>query len=406
MKMFIHGLMISFGLLLSCNPEPPEPFLPVSKPCVFGCDTSKFEIMWQRPIRPDTVQSASKYPLLVENDKVLFSEFLFREGDDTLKMYNSKTGQKLWEWFDYFDKGGNGLGKTCFYKNGRIYCNSGSRVYCIDANSGKTIWRTKLDFPRITGNPRMTLIGDYLYHFENKPREVWNEYSTLRRKNINSTSEDWEVVFTQNETPDGFTPDLERPIEWIKPNGDTVLLFQCRYIQRLTTQSRVDFIAYNRSKRAIEFRLDNIEGSRGAGSVKPHAILNNKCYFFGIRTLYCIDLENQKLLWFKQFPQIENFIGDFPLVFHEGKVIVKPEDKTLYILDPNTGAELLRNSSHGFNSYSFALYNNLVHYTGFDDTGGKFMPSTLPMVKSYGRKARLINFLINLMVTVGFQVLL
>ncbi len=373
-------------LLASCHTEPIDmPSIPDK--CITNCDTSRFEIIWQRQINNDTTQSASMYPLLIENDKVLFSEFLFGEGDDTLKMYNSKTGQKLWEWADYFDKGGNSLARTCFFKNNMIFCNSGSRVYCIDARSGKTIWRTKLDYPRITGSPRMTLIGDYLYHFENKPREVWNEYSTLRRKNINSTSEDWEVVYTQNESPDGFAPNLELPIEWIKPNGDTVLLFQCRYIQRQTVQNRIDFIAYNRSKKTLEFRLDNIEAPYGSGSLKPHAVYNNKCYFFGKNTVYAIDLVAQKIIWTKKFLQVENFIGDFPIVFHDAKVIVKPEDKTLYILDPNTGIELLRNSNHGFNSLSFALHNNLVHYTGFDDNGGKiyaFNPSDGKVVWAEG----------------------
>ncbi len=365
-------MIISAGLFQSCHQEPDSLTPSVLKPCVFDCDTSKFDIIWQHPISKDTAQNASMFPLLFNGQKVLFSKTEILEGDDTLKMYDAKTGTKLWEWSDYYvNNRANQLSKIVFKKDGKIFCNSWRQVFCIDENTGKTIWRTRIEDKTLDGHPRMTLIGDYLYHIESKPKDLWNESSTLIRKHINNSSNNWESVFTQKETPDGFAPRIELPIEWIKPNGDTVLLFQCRYIQRQTTQNRIDFIAFNRTKKALEFRLDNIEYPYGVGSLKPHAVYNNNCYFFGINTVYAIDLITQKIIWTKKFPQVENFSYEFPSFLVGDKLLIKPESRFLYLLDPNTGAELSRIGGHGSNSRTFALYNNLIHYSGFDSDGDK-----------------------------------
>ncbi|NJO92708.1 MAG: PQQ-binding-like beta-propeller repeat protein [Chloroflexia bacterium] len=319
--------------------------------------------MWQRPINVDTITTAfSIIPLLIDNNKVLFSKSLLGDGEDTLRMYNSKTGALLWEWSDYIIKDGfNLMQEKTFYKNGQIFCNTGSQVYCIDANSGRTVWRTKLDYPTITGSPRMTLIGDYLYHFENKPFQVWNLYSTLRRKNIYHG--DWEPVFTINETEDHYCPDLELPSLWMNPNGDSVLVFQSRYVQRTTVQTRSDLIIYNLSKKKIEFRLDNIDKD-GAAGVKPPAIIGNNCYFYGVWSLFCIDLVGKKLAWTKQYaqPKGENFADPFPALVINNKLLVKPDNGALYQLNPETGEQLNYTTGLGPGATFPAEYKGLLYY--------------------------------------------
>jgi outer membrane protein assembly factor BamB len=358
--------MINFILCLvgwvGCHQDPIE--LPKeSTPCIANCDTSILKIVWQKPLNKDTLTEAfSIIPVLIDNQKVLFSKSLLGEGDDTLKMCNAKTGENLWEWSDYLIKDGlNSLSEKTIYKNGMIYCNTNTQIYCIDANSGKTIWRTKLDYPTITGNPRITLIGDYLYHFENKPFEVWNQYSTLRRKNIHYG--DWESIFTINETNDHFCPALELPSLWMNPNGDSILVFQSRYIQRTTVQGRIDLIIYNLSQKKVEFRLDNIDKDGNAG-IKPPAIIGNKCYFYGAWSLYCIDLLGKKLSWTKRFaqPKGENFADLFPLIEKNGKLLVKPDNGSLYLLNPESGEQLAYTTDLGSGASFPTEYKGLYHY--------------------------------------------
>jgi outer membrane protein assembly factor BamB len=360
MKMLISIFLI-FGLI-GCQQDPlilpPQPIN-----CVSNCDTSILKIIWQKPLNADTISEAfSIIPLLIDNQKILFSKTLLDEGDDTLRMYDAKTGNKLWEWCDYFTKDGlNRLSEQTFYKDGRIFCNLNTQVYCIDANGGKTIWRTKLDYPTMTGNPRMTLIGDYLYHFENKPFEVWNTYSTLRRKNIYYG--DWEPVFTIKETDDHFCPSLELPSLWMNPNGDSVLVFQSRYIQRTTVQGRIDLIIYNLSQKKVEFRLDNIDKDGNAG-IKPPAVIGNKCYFYGAWSLYCIDLLEKKLAWTKRFaqPKGENFANLFPLMLVNNKLLAKPDNGSLYMLNSETGDQLSYTTDLGPGASFPTEYNGLLYY--------------------------------------------
>jgi outer membrane protein assembly factor BamB len=363
MKMLISILFI-LGLL-SCHQDPIElPTAPTN--CVYNCDTSILKIVWQKPMNPDTLSTAfSIIPLLIDNQKVLFSKSLLDEGDDTLRMYDAKSGNKLWEWCDYFTKDGlNRLSEQTFYREGRIFCNLNTQVYCIDANTGKTIWRTKLDYPTITGNPRMTLIGDYLYHFENKPFEVWNQYSTLRRKNIYYG--DWESVFTINETDDHYCPSLELPSLWMNPKGDSVLVFQCRYIQRSTVQSRSDLMIYNLSQKKVEFRIDNIDKD-GDGGIKPPAIIGNRCYYYGVWSLFCIDLMEKKLVWTKRFaqPKGENFANLFPAMVFDNKLLVKPDNGSLYLLNPETGDQLNYTTDLGPGASFPTEYKGLLYYGAF-----------------------------------------
>lgn len=193
---------------MGCNKR--EPVIPIpTNPCLFNaCDTSKLELVWQKPISVDTSSKMSIHPIYI-NNSIIFSRSTFEEGIDTLKMFESKTGALIWQWADYLQGRKPSISFTDrveFLQNSKLLFTTWQDVYCVDASSGKSIWRSKLESGN--GHPRISSISDYVYHSRTSGVSSTVEKSHLVRANINIGN--WDTIYTQAKT-EGFEPRIEPP---------------------------------------------------------------------------------------------------------------------------------------------------------------------------------------------------
>jgi outer membrane protein assembly factor BamB len=89
----------------------------------------------------------------------------------------------------------------------------------------------------------------------------------------------------------------------------------------------------------------------------------NNIYFLCINSLFCINKNNGTILWQKNFDKNgETFTSCSPFVA-ENILLVKPDDRTLYALDPNTGNQIWLDTDNGSGAGEMVYHKGLVYYT-------------------------------------------
>jgi outer membrane protein assembly factor BamB len=360
MILLIFSIFVSI-LLTNCIKDPI--ILPVPSPiCLFNlCDTSKLEIVWEKPISSDTAEWASMSPLLYNNEAI-FSIFTFLERRDTIKYYDKKTGKLNKTWADYFPNRVQSMtNQETFLKKEKLLFTSWNDVYCVSAESGKTLWRTQ----STNGHPFISVAGDHVYHVFEEDKGGDRIASHLIRKNINSNTLRWDTIHTQK-TIDNFEPNHELPTLWLSPQRDSILLFQIRYVnfKEIEKGSKIDLVAYNLNTKKEYFRFENADIYKGGSTTKPF-VLNNKVYFPLTISLACYDLIEKKKLWEKDFGSGGHFLRENSFLYVENKFFVKPFNEKLYQLDPNTGAEIWvgNNYGSGLGGSGIVYHNGILYYT-------------------------------------------
>ena len=355
----MNFIFISICLLTGCHKR--EPVIPIpTNPCLFNaCDTSKLEIVWQKPISMDTLgQVFSIYPFYFNNN-VLFSRSTFEEAIDTLKMLDSKTGSIKWQWADYLIGRKPSFTKHIkFLQNTKFLFTTWKDVYCVDALNGKTVWRSQLESGE--GHPRISGINDYVYHNRILKTNPITEKSYLVRANINVGK--WDTIYTQS-IIEGFEPDIEPPsVSWTNNKGDEIVFFQIRYWNFSASKGRIDWVALNLKTKKEEFRHNDIDKWQ-LGTVHNAVMLDDKIYFLGVISVFCVNKNDGKILWEKVFDiNTETFTSSPPFIA-EGKLFVKPNNRTLYALDPDTGNQIWVDKDNGSGCRGMIYHDGLLYYT-------------------------------------------
>ena len=357
---FCFSLFMGIGCDKNDYPTP----APVPYPCLYGaCDTSKLNLIWQRPLNSDTSDRSSQMPVIFK-DYVVFTGGL---ADETMSMLDAKTGNQIWDWKDYLIKdnnntlSGNGANsKGILLKNDNLLLNTGNEIYCVNANNGQTVWTNEV--PSRTGHPHFTIIGDDVYHIHEKIVNKSYISSTLVKRNINNGT--WLSVFKQDSIGK-YESSLEMPTLWTAANGHDILIFQARFINFSDLSGkadRVDVVAYDTKDQQEYFRFENID-NYNHGSTKLPFVLNDKAYIALQQKVVCIDMLTKSILWQKDFGSGGNFSSGQPFMFVENKFFVKPDDRRLYQLDPNTGAEIWVDRDNGSGCSDMVYHNGLLYYT-------------------------------------------
>ena len=358
----MNVIFISIFLLTGCHKR--EPVIPIpTNPCLFNvCDTSKLEIVWQKPISKDTSELISINPFYFNNN-VLFSRSTFEEAIDTLKMLDSKTGTLKWQWADYLIGRKPSFTKHIkFLQNTKFLFTTWKDVYCVDAISGKTVWRSQLESGE--GHPRISGINDYVYHNRILKTNSITEKSYLVRANINVGK--WDTIYTQS-IIEGFEPDIEPPsVSWTNNKGDEIVFFQIRYWNFPASKGRIDWMAFNVNTKKQEFRLDNIDRGQ-IGSVANAFVSADKVYFLCVNSLFCLNKNDGKILWQKNFDKAgETFTVTSPFIA-EGKLFIKTDNKTFYALDPDTGNQIWVDNDSGSSCSNLVYHDGLLYYSCHGD---------------------------------------
>ena len=368
---FIIYLSVSLGI--GCNKEipptpipiPPTPIPIPPTPCLYGlCDTSKLNLVWQVPLSKDTAEIGSKKALLF-NGNVLFTE---EQASETLNMLDGKTGAFVWNWSDYIVNGrtsitGNGAGANgIIHKDNQILINAWNEIYSMNAQDGRTTWKYQTPF-NIEGHPRFKIIGEELYHVHEPVINKKTVKSTLVKSRINQAI--WNPVFSQDSFGK-YEPSLETPNKWISPEGHEILIFQARFIDFSFSNNSpdlIDVVGYDTQDKKEYFRFKNIDSLNMSGSTKTAFILNNKAYMPLQNRIVCIDLLSKSILWYKKMNPGVGFSSGNPFIFVENKLFLKPDDRVLYQINPDTGAEIWVDKDNGSGCSDMVYHKGLLYYT-------------------------------------------
>ena len=350
-------LILTVSFNLGCHKDVVIP-IPTSTPCNFGlCDTSIIEIVWQRPLSIDTTEWISVPAVLNTND-VLFCRCTFDAGSDTLKLFDSRSGNLKNTWADYLHPS-PASPSNIFLSGGKFIYGIWDDVYTIDATSLTSFMKSRVF--NGTGLPRINVQGGYIYHTHNGKDIYSSSASNLVRSKIDILK--WDTIFTQNKI-DNYVPNIERSSIWVDTKGNSVALFQIRYVEfgTATSRDRTDFVAYNITQKQIYFRFNEIDSFK-TGSIEYPYIYGNNAYVTLTRSIYCFDLINKKIKWSKTMLPGETFSGAEPFLMVENKLYLKPDNNTLYSLNPETGEQIWVDTNAGVGNYGMFYNNGILYYT-------------------------------------------
>jgi outer membrane protein assembly factor BamB len=343
----IFGIVISL-LLFSCN-KGEDDLIPTPNPCdTCQVSNSKLQMVWQEPLWIDTGHYNSSDPIYW-NDNVLFSAKI--DGGEILRMRNANTGKLIWEWNEHLSPNNRFSHSKFVHKGNLIYCTS-NEVYSINLENGQTIWAYKN--PTGNGLPFISVFGDYVFH-THVSGKFPNLTSYLVRANINEGV--WDTIYTIK-MKDGYTPFVSPPGIWINPHGDTILISQNRSYNYPASDGQIDLIAYNMNKDSILYEIIDLD-PQGDSNVRPPLVWEDKVYFIGVRTVYCIDAPTGEIIWKKYFSEVGEHLWTCNILIAEDKLIVNPDNQNLYALDPHTGEEIWKETNSGS-----TCWNDMVFYEG------------------------------------------
>ncbi|HMN90739.1 MAG TPA: PQQ-binding-like beta-propeller repeat protein [Saprospiraceae bacterium] len=377
MKFILHGYALIFTAIMymtttGCKDivAPLELELPQQDTMVNQFD-SFLELLWRVPINQDTSGSFFVLGLQLYRNKIMFIKG-FDGPEDIVHCRDQSTGGVLWTWSDPENiQDGASIPTTQVWEDMLVLC-SWHQIDVLNINSGVSIWKSSLRKQGGCGNPRIALFNGYIYHTHSDCSMVFDSLSHLVRAHI--TEGRWDTLLTLAKA-DNYSSRIESLNLWMNPQGDSILIFQDRRINLLAPYAvgRIDLHAYNLTQRRHEWQADNIDPS-GNSNVWATYIYHNKVYFLGSRTVYCFDAQQGKLLWQRYFGGggFEHFMGSASQMVVNGQLWVKPANRRLVALDPNSGAIFWDTNEGGASPYPMVYYKGHIFY-GSSGDGGVFV---------------------------------
>jgi outer membrane protein assembly factor BamB len=372
--------------IMSCDDQPPT--IPDSPSG--GASKTTLKLVWQTllPKRPET--SLSIPPVLYE-DKVLVSDaILLSRLNDNIMAFKQDSGQSCWSWDDHLkDRLGEmmDLSQTIspVYRN--IFMYTGSNLYGIDMNTGKTIW--SIDVYNRGGlyleYTRMEELAFFRYLEKDRTE-------SLVIVNIKNGSERKIYHADFSEDKPGFYPLVLPPAIQIDQRGDTLLYFKTGY---WSDPKIMNMACYNLTKSEMVWFKEDVDPNTEPNSLATF-IKDGLVFACSFRTIFCFNSENGEIVWKRDFSDkhggqymansnlefddqnvyfmigngnilslnrktgVENWKTDVPGValggirYVDGKIIFS--NRTLYIFDASNGKKLIEYDSSNESKEYFDTY--------------------------------------------------
>ena len=230
-------------------------------------------------------------------------------------------------------------------------------VFLIDLSKNEVVKQFNLRDFGYDGQPRIGGLGEWVYipvEIISNPRRDYG--NTWIRWNM-LTDEIQEVVTIEDQGT--FDASFESLAFWMKPDGDTVMIFQNRQYDFTHRDRRIDLYGYNMTKGIYEWKVDSFTVT-GNTSIFPILIEGDRLYFQGSNEAFCFDCRDGHQIWNRYFPGESFFITN--AVLAEGKYILKSETVKMFALDKMTGQTVWENQSAGVSSSNMIYHNGFVYY--------------------------------------------
>ncbi|MBK9454093.1 MAG: PQQ-binding-like beta-propeller repeat protein [Bacteroidetes bacterium] len=358
MKQFNTILFALFLLLYACKEEEI-----ISKGNPYVPNNQQAGYLWQVPLDVDTVSAASINPVLYNNQIMFSSE---RPFDAPVHVYMIDTADQhiVWQTSAFFN---NDCPSISMSWGGRGYmhenlfatlCGGSPRVF--DLNIGNVLW----DHDISTGDANLTGWNSLLFHSEINGANPYTR-STIMMSDISFNS--WDTVYSLP-MENGYSSHLYPPSVMLNANNDTLLFFQNRqWTLDSIYDGKVDLYGYNLSADSVIWEQDDID-IHGNSSIYPPLVYQDKIYFKGTFTIYCLHAETGEIIWSWLPDAAAGDVMMSNLIVEENKLLVKTSGDYFYALSPETGNVLWLNNNCGNSPFSLTYFDGVAYYISGNDS--------------------------------------
>jgi len=356
MKIMCFFFVYVLLALSACHKEilPPVPLV--------DAPVSKLNILWQKPLVPDTSNHTTSPQCFIDGGIIYSVDFTSPTA--TVQMRNGVNGDQRWIFdnflypIDAFIEFG-----TVMPLHNQLAIHYWHRDYCVDVQSGQRIWASDISGTAQGSGPLGATIGDYLYtpHYTGQKPKSTSE--SLARHHYSGGG--WDTLVTFTAAGDNYHPNLKMPTLWINPQGDSVLIIR-NYEAYSAPPSppngrlkRMGIYAFNLRTRTFDWQREDfdVDGIATAGDV---LIEGNHLYINTTSKLHCVDLFTGQTIWKKQFNEA---ILSTTLVMHQNIVVVQNNQRGMWGIDKDSGAEVWYQPETDGNVDELAYFDGVVYCT-------------------------------------------
>ena len=312
-----------------------------------------YELLWEIPIRKDTISDAGIRTMLNGNE-LYFSRTLEGLGslalNDELVCVNKKTGEELWSWYNE----NNGDFTDPVLNDNIIAFENRNRYYILDRLTGDILSQGAVfegDLKVLKESGLNTLIANIAFgsgpdNYRNKIIEINKETGQLD-------------TILDRVKDDKFSHYLSHPQLSINENGDTILLYF--YSRKIWSpvDLHMDFIKYNLTQDTIDWMLRDFDYENSSGTVTPPIILNDKIYVHTVRSIYCFDLATGVEIWRREYLYTNFIFTNF--IINDNILNTISDEGHLIGINIDTGEELY-NNDYGAYSKGITFYKDRLYY--------------------------------------------
>lgn len=294
------------------------------------------------------------------------------DGHNSILSIDARDGRVNWEWSDL-----QGLLYNPSYKdpidiprkayhlnNNKFFFNYSTSSYCINLETGQTLWKNKIERSRESNNAGI----DDIYFSAGCQYDPLDEYK-IYWGNINSADDEQLLLrpdYTEVPNPPFNAQGRLNSMRPFKHGNDTYLAFGMEnpYTDFTPTGSGLtELNLYNITQSKYEYKkvvINPIRETRVIGDLFYQA---GKLYFQSSNYIHGYDAMTGQELW-------RVFIGSSPLtsrmILADNKLFSACEDRVLYCVDALTGRMLWREQNTGTCS-ELTYLNGVVYYLGGGD---------------------------------------
>jgi outer membrane protein assembly factor BamB len=352
MKNMTYLYMMLF-FLVACDKEEPTPMPPIVQPKVF-------EKVWSTRIYEAPLENVGSDNAYLYKDWYIVTGDNWSHIDPSLYAYDTKTGKLAWKWTQtgrYQQPGHNLVGKDNI-----LILSDSEGILAFDIETQQLLWEhihtDRQPIPFLGGTGQLPIYGNFVY----KLLSLDNFYGpeSIYRYNINTGIE--ERIHTFQLEPDFKSPNLSPPTFWVNPITNDTLMFLVNSRGRVDLapeESPTDLVAYNLTKRKIEWTLEEFT-PWGTNTLYPPSVYNNTVMVAGDWSIYGVDILTGTVKWRTQFPNLP-WVGNFVTTKHlvaGDRVYVNSGLFSVACLNAENGSILWHNKNAAANCSPNMLYNN------------------------------------------------
>jgi outer membrane protein assembly factor BamB len=220
------------------------------------------------------------------NNRVLLSRS--ENNSSLLYFIDNETGEVTWKWSDRLanDK----LWVVDSYQNGKlVVVSTGISLYCIDLETGLSVWKREAATDDFPNQHKITGIGDSFYLSTSNYSAIDDIHVTkVTRGNIKSGLLT-EVIVQMNE----FASFSAEPV----PIGQDEGILTLRQEKIGTGKFNASFSLYNQTKNTWEYQRKLIDTKKYNSRLPVYNSGRSKLLLFSDSTIYCIKIPTADLAW-------------------------------------------------------------------------------------------------------------